>query len=324
MAVADKDLDEAWSWLSKQAQREEILRLATLSRMVDKPLMSYLEERPGLLLADIESTERERRVPAAMSLINSGSASRGLLLNYLATSDSAYGRAVALFVLTRIVDNVSSVLVTRLVECSEEAEVVRLLQAMREGRLPWEGVLEILVSSSSSAVRKATGRLVLTAELSPQTKVEILRRALKTENPPAVLDALRVVTELGRPELVPDVAKLLERGWGKSSPDAIRTQVQACYTLASIGFAGDVLPVLRPIVVKGYKAALLGGWDSEVRCAAAWAIGRLQTDEGREVLGTLLKDSDAAVRGAARLALETPAARDVSAADPTDWTAEIP
>jgi hypothetical protein len=231
---------------------------------------------------------------------------------------------VALFVLSRIVDNVSAVLVARLVESSDEAEVVKLLQAMQDGRLPWERVLEVLLVSSSSAVRKATARLVLSADMTAHAKVEILRRPLQTENPLTVLDALRSASALGHPDLVPDVAKLLERGWGKSSPDAVRTQVQACYTLSHIGFPEDVIKILRPVVVKGYKAALLGGWDSEVRCAAAWAISRFQTDEGRDLLNTLLKDSDAAVRGAARLALETPLARDVTTADPTDWTAEIP
>ncbi|HEY4003556.1 MAG TPA: HEAT repeat domain-containing protein, partial [Candidatus Xenobia bacterium] len=266
---------------------------------LDAPLASFIEQRPELLIRHLESTQREDRVLAATGLLQHGPRARPLLLRYLAESDDVQGRAAALFLLSHMLPDVGGHLIHRLVEATTEAEALRLLRAMQEGGLAWERPLQVLLHSSSSAIRRGVGRmLVETPLLASREKVEALREVLKTDHPPVVLDALMAVSDLNHPEMVPDVNRILDRTWAKGSPDVLRAQVQACYTLGRIGSVSSAVPILRDLLHQGRAA--------EVRAAATWAVGLLPCDETRELLVHLTCDSDPAVRGAARLALDTP------------------
>jgi HEAT repeat protein len=243
-----------------------------------------------------------------MALLNHGVRSRKLLLNYLATRDHPQGRAAALFVLTTMSSNVSTLILRRLVESTDEDEVARLLRAMEEAGLPWEGAMEVLLRSSSSAVRRQTGRLMLDGTHDGAYRIGVLRSTLKAENPLVLIDTLLIVAELGAAELTSVVYDLLDRT--RTGPDHVRAQVQACYTLGCIAPPQEVLSLLRPIVVRSLQATLLGGWPAEIRAAGAWALGRNPSPESRELLRQLAKDGDPAVSGTARLALEARPARE--------------
>lgn len=305
--------EEAWTALRRQLPADRVQRLAGLLERVDRPLAAWLEQRPELLLPDMESTDRERRVAAALALLNHGLSACKPLLDYVADSDHAAGRGVALYLLSNLVDDLGALLTGRVVESTDDVQVVRLLRAMGEARLPWQPALERILSSSLPAVRGAGVRFLRMADSRPEEKATVVGRVLQSEDPAVLLDALRAATDVGHPQLVQDVAEVLGRAWDGVAEGAL-VQAQACYTLAHLGQPDVVFPILQAAAQQG-----------PVRAAAAWAIGRLQTSPARDFLGFLLaRETDPSVQSAIRLALDTAVAQPTGVADAVRVAGEVP
>lgn len=183
------------------------------------------------------------------------------------------------------------------------AECRRFLEALPlllDDVSPAAPVLVELAGSSDPAV--VTAVLELSNRLPPRPATELVNRVLRRPESDLVVTAIRVATlsRLEGPAGV--VLQLLKRRWDD------RVGIACCQYFGAVPHP----LVLDDLVqMSGAKKGLWGGRPSistELRAAAALAIGSFSTQAAREAVEILLRDSDPAVQAAASRAAERLAA----------------
>lgn len=217
--------------------------------------------------------------------------------------------------------------VVKIVAREEDAEV-RKVAATLLGSLPGRGLRLLVPQLSPPTSPEVSRRIVsvldvITPELGPDFSpllshpdvlvraefagvvsrlpraagVKFLERALAEPQPEIVTGALECARGIGATELLDAIVRLTH---GRTPPDALKA---CCLCLGKLKDQRAVDPLIQILRRRPRFLGLVRGLPETVRAAAARALGELGFPEARRALREAVKDSSAAVRSTARLAL---------------------
>ncbi|MFH0801372.1 MAG: diguanylate cyclase [bacterium] len=296
--------------------KEDLQKLKELKSRLDILILERIGREPEVLVRELGSADVEVARAAAYALLETGNEARRPLLRFLETSDTFSGRKMAFQVLKQLEPAIDRVLLDELMGPTSADEKIRLLEILNDvSRLDISGHVVVLLRNSRGKVRRAVLRLL---EQRPSEKIiSLLISSLSEVGEDFVMDVILSLGRLRTRQAIEPLGQIIRKKM--THENEIREDVQeaACLALGKIGdtlaveFLRDALKISPPFFFKRNKS-------SNVRAAAAYALGGFPAEETRDILEQAARDRDPGVRSAASLALSGKTQQAVSETEPDE------
>lgn len=293
--------------------KEDLQKLKELKSRLDLLALEKLGGDPEILVRDLESADGEAARAAALALLDKGDEAKRPLLRFLETSDSLSGRKISLQILKRLDPNINRVLLDELMGPTSADEKVRLLEILNDvSHLDLSGHVDLLLRNSRGKVRRAVLRML---EQRPSERIlSLLVSSLSEVEEGFVTDVILSLGRLRARQAVEPLGQIIRKKM--THENEIREDVQeaACLALGKIGDPSSV-EALRGALQNSPPFLFKRNKSSNVRAAAAYALGGFAAEETRGILEQAARDRDPGVRSAASLALSRLSPQSSSKAD---------
>ncbi|MHB2018465.1 MAG: protein kinase domain-containing protein [Candidatus Xenobia bacterium] len=282
----------------RTASIDDLGRLIRIASALGEPLEEWMASDPEVLIGRLADPDEERRQAASMALLKLGAPAGPGLIRFIASTDSAEGRTLAIYVLRKINPEANAQLVWELQNQPRAEQAHNLLRVVNALGIPWQDRFKNFLFHVDGRVRLTAWQYFLTRGQRSEVKAA-LQEILDADGTWVVIDAVRVCGDFAMDDMIDPLLLRLKRIAGKSDDD-MHMQREICLTLGRLN-ATRAVPALTQLAQRA-TGLMMAKVPPPVRAAAAWALVRIDHPQTRDLITKLMSDSDAEVATAARSA----------------------